>query len=84
VCSVDPCESGGLRSVQIAMKTTLPRLCVGSALEGEVGLDTGSLGLRVGPVRVLLFRCEPAAEILFLSLHRRQLLKQVAAPVFHG
>jgi hypothetical protein len=79
-----PCASGGLRSVQIDAKTPVPRLRIGSTLEGEVGLGTGRLGLHVGPVRVLLFHREPAAEILFLSLRRRQLLKQVAAPVLRG
>jgi hypothetical protein len=62
----------------------MPRLRIGSVSEGEVGLGTSSLGLRVGPVCVLLFRHEPAAEVLFLSLCCRQLLKQVAASVLRA
>jgi hypothetical protein len=42
----------------------------------------GSLGLGTGFFRILPFRCKPAAEVLFLSLRRRQLFKQIAAPVF--
>jgi hypothetical protein len=84
VCSVDPNVGGGLCLVQIAAQTPVPRLRVGSALEGEVGLGTSSLGLCVGPVRIFLFRRKPVAEVLFFSLRRRQLLQQIAALVFRG
>jgi hypothetical protein len=81
MCLIDPCASGGLRPVQIAMKTLVFRLRVGNTLESEVGLSTSRLGLRVGPitsvlgirmgpVRVLLFRGKLAVEVLFLSLRR--------------
>jgi hypothetical protein len=45
----------------------MPRLRIGSTLDGEVGLSTGSLGLCAGPVRILLFRRKPATEVLFFS-----------------
>jgi hypothetical protein len=91
MCSIDACASGGLRPVQIAVKAPVPQLCIGSALESEVGLGmsslglrvgpfTGGLGLRTGPLRVLLFHDKLAAEVL-LSLCHRQLLKQVVALV---
>jgi hypothetical protein len=53
-------------------------------LEGEVGIGTGSLGLYAGPVHILLFRRQSAAEVLFFSLRHRQLLHQIAALVFRG
>jgi hypothetical protein len=76
------CGGGGLCFVHIAAQTPLPRLRVGGALEGEAGLDTGSLGLGAGFFRVLPFRRKPTAEVLFLSLRRRQLFQQIAALVF--
>jgi hypothetical protein len=82
VCSVDPSTGRGLCFVHITTQTPLPRLRVGGALEGEAGLSMGSLGLGAGFFRVLPFRRKPTAEVLFLSLHRRQLFKQIAAPVF--
>jgi hypothetical protein len=84
VCSVDPCVGGGLHFVQIATQAPVPRLRVGSTLKGEVGFGTGSLGLRAGPVRILLFRRQPAPEVLFFSLRHRQLLHQIVALVFRG
>ena len=84
VCSVDPSAGGGFRFVHIAAQTPLPRLRVGGALEGEVGLGTGSLDLCAGLVRIFLFRHKPAAEVLFLSLRRQQLFQQIAAFVFCG
>ena len=92
MCSIDACASGGLRPVQIAAKTPVPRHRIGSVLESEVGLGTSILGLRVGPITggqslhtgpllVLLFCGKLAAEVLLLSFHHRHLLKQVATLV---
>jgi hypothetical protein len=70
VCSLDPSTGGGHRFVHITAQTPLPRLRVGGALEGEAGLNTGSLGLDAGFFRVLPFPRKPTAEVLFLSLRR--------------
>jgi hypothetical protein len=87
-CSVHLCAGRDLRFVQIATQAPVVRLRLCNTLESEVGLGarelglgTRSLGLRAGPVRILLFRRQPAGEVLFFGLCSRQLLHQVAALV---
>jgi hypothetical protein len=77
----NPSAGGGLRLLGVAAQPLQPRLRVGGALEGKAGLSAGSLGLCMGLFHALPLLRKPTAEVLFLRLRRRQLLKQVAAPI---
>jgi hypothetical protein len=74
--SVDPNVGGGLHLVNATAQALQPRLCVGGALESKAGLGAGLF-------HVLPLCRKPTAEVLLLSLRRRQLLKQVTTPILH-
>jgi hypothetical protein len=74
-----------LRALQATARTPLwpnPTQQNNLNLHQKAGLGAGSLGLGAGLFRALPLLRKPTAEVLFLCLRRRQLLKQVAAPVF--
>jgi hypothetical protein len=72
---LNPSAGGGLCLFGVAAQALQPRLRVGSALEGKAGLSAGSLGLCAGLFCALPFLRKLTAEVLFLRLRRRQLLK---------
>jgi hypothetical protein len=86
----NPNAGGGLRLLGVAAQALQPQLRIGGTLESKIGLSTcnvgfsaGSLGLYASFFHALPLPCKPTAKVFFLCLHRRQLLKQVAALILH-